>query len=408
MIVLLLFIFSALLLGSFHLGAVSVRVIVSIVMICFLIFRRKKTNYVPLKKSPLIIYSIFLLIALICKMLSSSLSGLDEVSPYATRLLAYFLLCYIAYIAIDRITISTTDIRKIFILLCGICVFNDIVTYLQYTGNDIGVGLGMMFYTTESDYLKKVVENFSRLDEIKIAMPGIFGHGAVNGYMVSTLGILPMYFLLGNGRKYWKLGFVLFIISLVGAYCCQERAGFGLLLLFALFSIWKFSANLLKFAVPTFIVLFILAYYDNIANLILTQDIGRYTELTKFEDDRIILLNNALEFIQKNLLLGGDVLYSNTYGLTPHNVIFHAFVYSGLFGAIVVLYLTFHMLRDSFRIIKISNAGTVTYFFACALTIYLLNGLVHSSSLITGDVIIWILYASMLRSKQLEIKKFRI
>lgn len=404
MILLLFFLFSVLLLGSFHIGGFSVRVIASIAMMAFLFLRSRKANYLPLKKKPILIYTAFLLITFLSKELSSNLSGVDEVSPFATRLSAYFLLCYIAYISIDRIAISVTDIKKILILLCGICVIDDVVTYLQYSGNSIGTGLGMMFSTSEGDYLRKVAENLDRLDEIQIAMPGVFGHGAVNGYMVSTLGILTVYYLVGNGWKYWKFGVVLFTLALLGAFSCQERSGFGLLLLFALISIWKFSARFFKFSVPLFLLLFIISNYDSLVDLLLTQDIGRYSELTKFDNNRAMLLKNALDFIQDHLLLGGDVLYGSIYGLTPHNVIPHAFIYSGVFGAIVVLYLTFYMLRDAYRIIKASTAGTMSYFFACALTIYLLNGFFHSSSLITGDVIIWILYASMLRSHQLEIE----
>lgn len=129
------------------------RVIASIAMMAFLFLRSRKANYVPLKKKPILIYTVFLCISFLCKEVSDNISVLDnEVSPFVTRLLAYFLLCYIAYFSIDRIAISANDIKKILILLCGICVIDDIATYLQYTGNVVGIGLGMMFSTSESDY----------------------------------------------------------------------------------------------------------------------------------------------------------------------------------------------------------------------------------------------------------------
>lgn len=401
MVILLIFLFSSLLLGSFHVGGVSIRVLSSIIMIGYLFFYRKKTSLFRIKYKPLVIYTAFLLITFITKLLSGLFSGEDEVSPFATALLAYFLLCYVAFISIDKIVYNESSVKKVFILLCGICFLNDIVTYLQYSSNELGIGLGMIFSTSEGDYLKNVAENLNRLDEIKIAMPGIFGHGAVNGYMTSTLGILSLYFLVGNGKRFWKLGALLYIISLVGAFCCQERSGFGLLLLFSMLTFWKFSSRLFKLSIPVIIVIGYIAYYDNFVNLITFQEIGRYTELTKFDDGRIALLNNAFEFISNHFLLGGDVLYSKLYGLTPHNVFLHAIIYSGILGGLVVLYLTIYMLYDAYKTISNSKSGTLAYFFACALIIYLLNGIFHSSSLVTGAVIIWIIYACMLRSNQI-------
>jgi len=400
MILFLIFLFASLLLGSFHLGGVSVRVLSTIAMIGYLVIYRGKTYLFKIKYEPLAIYTVFLLITFITKFLSGLSSGEDEIAPFVTSLLAYFLLCYVAFISIDRLVISESHVKKVLILLCGICFLNDIATYLQYTGNGLGIGLGMMFSTSEEDYLNIIAENLNRLDEIRNAMPGIFGHGAVNGYMTSSLGILSLYFVR-NGRKFSKLGVLLYIVSLVGAFCCQERSGFGLFLLFSMLTFWKFSSWLFKISFPVILFIGCIAYYDNLGALIVSQDLGRYTELTAFDDTRKSLVNNALEFISNHFLLGGDVLYSKLYGLTPHNVFLHALIYSGFLGAIIVLYLTIYMLIDAYKTISNSKSGTLAYFFACALTIYLLNGIFHSSSLVTGDVIIWIIYACMLRSNQI-------
>ncbi len=401
MIVLLIFLFSSLLLGSFHVGSVSIRVLSTLVMIGYLFIYRKKSHHLKIKYRPLVIYTVFLLIAFITKLLSGSFSGEDEIGPFVLALLAYFLLCYVAFISIDRLVYNESSVKKILILLCCICFLNDIVTYLQYSGNELGIGLGMMFSTSEGEHIKRIAENLNRLDEIRVAMLGIFGHGAVNGYMTSTLGILSLYFFVGNGKRFWKFGALLYIASLVGAFCCQERSGFGLLLLFSMLTFWKFSSRLLKLSIPAIIVIGSIAFYDHFVDLFSSLDIGRYAELTTFDDTRKRLIDNASEFISNHFLLGGEVLYGKLYGLTPHNVFFHAIIYSGILGGVVVLYLTAYMLFDAYKTISTSKSGTLSFFFACALAIYLLNGFFHSSSLITGDVMIWIAYASMLRSNQI-------
>lgn len=370
-------------------------------MICYLFFYKRKVYQGNLKFEPLLLYTLFLLISLLVKIISGGITGVDEVFPLGIDLLAYFLLCYIAYFSIDKIVVNFTNIKAIFLLLCIICIINDIVTYLQYAGNELGIIMSMMFSAIEEDNFENIANNLDRIDDVQLAMPGIFGHGAVNGYMTSTLGILSMYYFVGNGKTHWKLGIILYFVSLVGVFCCQERSGFGLFLVFSLLTFWRFSSRLFKQSIPIVLFLGFVACYYFFSDLLFSQDIGRYTELTKIGDNRSKLITNALEFISNNLLLGGNVLYGNLYGLTPHNVILHALIYSGIFGALIVLYLTFYMLRDAYLTIRRSKTGTLAYFFACALTIYLLNGLFHSSSLVTGDIIIWILYSCMLRSNQL-------
>lgn len=401
MIILLFFIFAALLLGSFHIGGISIRVILSVIMLIALFIPQKKRVKTNVKYTPIILYSVFLVISYFAKLISGMNSGVDELTPFLTNLLAYFLLCYISYFAIFKFVSSMKDIKFILILLVGICVFNDIVTYLQYIGNPLGIRLGMIFYTSEGGYIANIAENIDRLQDMRAAMPGIFGHGAFNGYMTSSLGILSLYFCTGNGKKYWILGFVLFALALVGAFCCQERAGFGLLILFSLITFWKFSSKNNKFIIPIIFIGLIIFNLNSILDLMQSQEMGRYAELTKFEDNRSRLVSNAIRFISSNFFIGGEVLYSKLYGVTPHNVILHAFIFSGLLGACVVLILTFYIIRNAYKTIINSHTASMVYFFACGLTIYLITGFFHSSSLITGDVCIWILYGCMLKGNQL-------
>lgn len=395
--VLIIFIFSALLLGSFHIGGISIRVLMAFVTTAYLYFNYNSTNKTKIKKKPLIIYSVFLLISLTVKLLSGAISGVEEMLPYFKRLFAFFLICYVSYFSIDKIVQTPKSLNQIFMVLIAICILNDVATYLQYIGNPIGIILGNIFYTSEGEYMDKLENNFDRLNEITMAIPGIFGHAAINGYMTSSLGILSLYYLVGKGKRYWILGLIFFIFAFLGSFCCQERSGMGLFLLFSIYSLWKLNSKILKKLLPLTIGVGLLFFYDSIINIIGSNDIGRYGEMLTFGSTRQNLINNAISFISENFILGGEVAYGQQYGLVPHNFFLHAVIASGIFGALIVYYLFFYMLRDAYRIIRKPKDGSCEYFFACGLSIYLLNGIFHTSSLISGDILIWIFYPLMLK-----------
>lgn len=395
--ILILFIFSVLLLGSFHIGGISIRVLMAVLTIAYVCFHSESKQNIKLKKEPLAIYSIFLLVSLIVRILAESITGVDEIAPFLKRILAYFFICYVSYWAVDKIVISSKALLQILSLLVAICFLNDFATLLQYQGNPIGLTLGAIFSTSEGEYMENLVSNFDRLDELNMPMPGIFGHAAINGYMCSSLGILSLYFLIGSGRKYWIMGSILFLFALIGSFCCQERSGLGLLIIFSLYSLWKFNRKLFKYALPLCIFLGFIFFFNTIMTYITSDNLGRYSEMLTFESNRQHLIKNAIDFISRNYILGGEVSYGQQYGLVPHNFFLHAIIASGIIGALIVYYLFFYMLRDALRIIRKSKNGSTSYFYACGLSIYLLNGIFHTSSLISGDVLIWILYPLMLK-----------
>lgn len=403
MLILILFIFSILLLGSYHIGGLSIRVIFTVVIAGYLFFNKKNTK-ITFDSTPVYLYLIFILVSVICKILSGGFSGMNELGPLIKRIFANYVVCIIVYYAIDAFVKTYRDLNKILILLISICLINDIATLLQYMGNPIGIAIGLLFTTNESEYFTRIADNLHRVTEMKAAMPGIFGHGAINGYMTASLGILSLYYLCKDTHNIGEkiLGIILYIFAAIGTFCCQERSGFGLFIMFSFLILWRFYGKLIKYLLPIIFIaaiIFIGKYFvvtDHIDNL------GRYSNLLEFDDDRKDLLYNAIDFIQNNILLGGEMAYEHIYGLTPHNVLLHAFIYSGLIGAAIIIYLTFYMISQGCKIIFKPQQVRISYFFACSLLIYILNGFVHSASLITGEVIIWILYASMMKSYSLR------
>lgn len=402
MLILILFIISSLLFGSYLVGPFSIRVYVAVFTIAFLLYRKIvfKDNF-NLSYSSIRIYLLFLFFTLIAK----AFSGPFEIDGYLKDLLAMHLIAIASYIAIDLLVKNREQIRIILMVLIIVGVFNSIVSILQYNGNPTGFLIGQFFATSEIEYILNLETRFLASPELQLgafAVPGIFGHGANNGGMNATLCILSLYFIFGKEKRLWWVAIIIFAIGVIGSFVIQERSPMGLLTLFTLFIIWKYSPRELLISL-CIVGCFILFYFD-LFSLLDPDKIGRFADITKFDSDRQQLVQNAITFISDHWLLGGDYLYHQVYDLTPHNFILHALIYSGLFGALTVFVLFVKIIVDTGRILICDKIRIPAFFFGCALIIFLANGFTHSSSLITGDNIIWLLYALTLRDIQLNKK----
>jgi hypothetical protein len=104
-----------------------------------------------------------------------------------------------------------------------------------------------------------------------------------------------------------------------------------------------------QFVIPLVFILFFEFSYNQ-------QDLGRYTS---FEDSqRVRIFHISLEFISKNLFFGGQnqfarLLLSNNINVkTSHNIFLNSFIFSGIFGAITVIYLYFKMVFNCIIMLK--------------------------------------------------------
>lgn len=400
MLILILFIISSMLFGSYLIGPFSIRVYAAIALIIYLLYRRiVRKEHFNLPYSSIWIYLLFLFFTLIAKIFS----GPFEIDGFFKDLFAMHLIAITSYIAIDLLVKHPKQIRAILILLIIIGLFNSIVSILQYNGNPSGFIIGQFFATSEIEYISNLETRFLVSSELQLgafAVPGIFGHGASNGGMNATLCILSLYFIFSKEKRLWWVALIIFAIGIAGSFVVQERSPMGLLAIFTLLTIWKYSSK--KVLIPLYAIgCFILFYFDLFSSLD-PEKIGRFTDITKFDSERQQLVQNAIVFIADHWFLGGDYLYHQLYGMTPHNFILHALIYSGLVGALTVFALFIKIIIDAGRIFIYDKIGIPAFFFGCALVIFLANGFMHSSSLITGDNIIWLLYALMLRDVQLE------
>lgn len=404
MYVLLTFLFCALVLGSKLIGPLSIRVYATIFLIGYLLLKKKRGNNIHyLKSYPITAYICFLLYLLIVKFFSQEfVSNVDELSIFFKNILAFYFVGIIGYVGINYLLITKRDARNLVLFLTVLALANTFISYLQYKGNPLGVGFAIVLTSDPGEYVKKIQENLDRVSDLNLALPGIFGHGVINGYYEACFAMISLYYFFINQGINKFVAIVTFLLLLYGSFIIQERSPMGLLLIFSMFAFWKYDRK--NFTIIALIgVIVVIVALPTITAMLASDDMGRYAKMFELGSKREHLIDNALLFISDHLLLGGEIHYGKIYGLVPHNFALHAFIVGGLVGAIFVFYLFCYIFKDIYYTMKWAKNLQLSYFFASALSIYLLNGFFHTSSLLTGDIMIWVLYAAMLRCRQLKV-----
>lgn len=368
------------------------------------IFNKKQLSKFKITKKPIYITLLFLLICLITKILSQTLytQYIDELSPFFKRCFANFLPSLIAYMIIAMYIKSTKQLKYCLNYFIVMGIINAIVSWLQAKGNPIGIVFAKIFLTGESETIDYVNERLESISTKFIPVPGIFGSSAKNGYMTACLGILPIYYILHKGLITKMVGICSLCITIIGCFSCQERSAFGLLLIFIIFSFIKSQSKALRFSIYAILFIAPVILFDSLSQILSSDAAGRMSKITEFGDNRTQLVSSALDFISEHFLLGGDRLYESIYEISPHNFLLHSFIYGGIIGAIIIIYLYIYLLRQSYIVFKKYYSNSLQFMYGSSLSILLLNSLFHSTSLITGDVCIWIFTALMLKAEELN------
>ncbi len=398
MILFSLFTVAVMLLGSFYIGPLSLRVYSAILMILYIGFRivSRETSF-RLSYKVIWIYLLFLVTTFIAK----TFSGPFELEGYWKAMLAYHLVCMLCYAGVDLCVTTRHRVHIILVILIGICVFNSIVTLMQYNGNEMGLFIGHAFSSSDVKSIEDIAEildsNYATDDVYRYVPPGIFLRGASNGYVSAPLCILILFYFFKSKSYITKFFMAIcFITGVVACFYIQERAAMASLLLGILFVGCRFLSKK-QIALIAVVGLIGFLYMSIDLN---ESTLGRYVNMLEIDATRLRLWNASLDFIAEHWLWGGERLWHISY-LTPHNFVLHTLIYSGIFGALVMFWLFIRIVRDAVRYLWV-KIPVPSLFFAVALLMFLSLGFTHSGSLTTGEALPWILYALMLRSKQLE------
>lgn len=393
------FIISVVLLGSITVGPLSIRVYMTVVMMIHLLWlsSSKKynkyiaTDYIFIKLY--ILFQVFMGVALL-------LNGEIFEYQFFKILLAYHLVSIITFGAIENYVKSYQDVNRTILLLSVIMLINNTATILQYLGNDIGWAIGMLLGDIQNnmDFLDfhESLLGYSRT-------PGIFGSVVNNAFAIAVFSPLPLCLVNRDNRTVYKIfAIASLIVASVACFMTQQRAAFYLFLL--CFAIYLFVA-IRKHAI-IIVVLGVLAMlfvdglnFDN-------MDIGRLSKTT--DDARSGLYKHAFEFISEHPILGGPMSFQRMAGLSSHNVALDSWIFAGFFGFVTMMILICKTLQSGIKtfIRGINVKGQDRYMIFCSVAVInaMVYGFTHNTSYLTGNALIFIVLALMLKSSNINYK----
>lgn len=313
---------------------------------------------------------------------------------YFKKLLAYHFVCIITFLAIERFVNNRTDVSIVILLLTCVMLLNNITTIFQFIGNNIGWSIGQFFgdISENVDFAEShdTILGFSRT-------PGIFGNVVNNAFAIAVFSPLALCLLNNNTKGFLKIfALVSYIIAFVACFMTQQRAAFYLLL----FCLVVYLFVAIKKNAIIFVVLSVLAMiflddlnFDN-------MDIGRLSETTS--DSRSRLYKHAYAFISEHPILGGPMSFQKMAGVSSHNVALDSWIFAGFFGFITMIVLICKTLISGINtfIKGLNVAGQDRYKIFCSIAVInaMAYGFTHNTSYLTGNVIIFIALALMLKS----------
>lgn len=378
----LIFVVSIIFGGSIYFGPATMRQYMSVVMGLYIIknfgiLRRFFNSYIYL----------FLLFTLIYG-LSSLYEG--EFSTYLRLLISAYFVAIVAYLATCLFIVRFREYQSIIItfLLCGL--INGFITLLQFLNNPIALSIGALFVDANND--QKMAElSHIMAGESGVAQMGLLGDAVLNGFLM----VLMPLFVMGFIYKVEKVSMskhilyaVLYSFFIICLFAIQERFAFLLAVALTILTVYYFSPKTKKV-----LVMLVMLSVAMMIPVIMSQEWfveSRFSE-DAGEDSRISIYSYYVAYIFEHPLLGGINTARRAFSHAPHNFIINAYCYAGFLGGTVILLVILRQLKTAFVLLK--NKFMVGI--ALAYVGYTFNGLTHNSSIVTGDVILWILWGIM-------------
>ena len=391
----ILFVIAVLTCGSINIGPFSLRVYATVLMLFFLIIAYKKgvQSDLHITRGYIWLYLSFVIYLFIALVLNGGIGQYD----YFRKALAYYLVCCVAFFAVDYFVDSYKQIRYLVIAFSLLILFDSLITILQFNSNLVGWRIGTFFRGIDqwSD-----IAGTQGVDVGVSILPGIFGHPVANAFFlaVTTPLLLSM---LANNRSFLGIAYYLGVISLsvIACYYIQQRAAFFLLILILLFHFIKFIfTNKSPLLIPLTIIVVALVLFSFMD--LSSFNWGRLTDSTN--SDRQSLWNMAFVVINDYMILGNPNVYNSQSELSAHNVLLDSFVASGIIGFILMSILFFKTLFVSAVYSFINKCSVYSRVFAYSVFISMVMGLFHNTSYYTGEVIIFICLALLLKAEKFD------
>lgn len=396
-ILIIIFIIAVIIFNSFNIGLLSVRVYATIAMSLYLLYNIKGfgcNHVIPISNTYIKLYGGFLAIFLLSLIANGEIAEFD----YFRRLMAFHLVCFVAFYAIFLKVNNKEQISLILVSLLAIILIDGVLTIFQASGNSLAWEVAEKISPIE-----EVEDNTRERDTILGAsiIPGIFGGVVRNAYYLASL--LPLTILFFSDKRLFVRCFAIitFIIGFLAIYVTQQRAAFYisvfiLILYLLVISIKKPISILLSIVVLFFAWSYIERSFSEI-------DFGRLLQSDNTGREDIWAV--AYDFIPSHIFFGGPVEFQKKAGLSAHNLFFDSLIFSGIGGFILLMIFTIKIgttcIKKTVGYIN-NSCSLMTLSLAMSMSACTLYGFTHNTSVLTGEVIVFILLSLLLKSIKLD------
>lgn len=392
----ILFFVCSLLYGSWYIGPVTPRQLMAVVMLMYLIIKKKVVfdKYIN-------IYLGFISFYLLSNILSGH--SIDAIK----FVVSFFMVACIGYWA----TLYLFEIRNglkvlIYTIIC-IGLFNALVTTDQLLHYNIFTSIVDTLHLSDGfEVFSDKHTNYedSTGNEFIYALPGILQDPVTNGYFSAIATISALTLPLVYNRIY---NYIPWLLILIGCFATQQRTSFvgAILLSFVIlyyitFNIDSNKKNKNTWYIPTILLVSSLFFLLN--NSISMET--RYDDLFDMSS-RTNLADYSFEFIRNNFFFGGIFTFFEQYQVYPHNLLFNALIVGGFFGAILIfIILSFHI-KSCISIFSKRKKDLLSLIPCFVIVSMLGNSLFHNQSIVYGDFVYWC-FAAYLTKKATKKKKF--
>ena len=316
--------------------------------------------------------------------LSSAITG--YLTPFLRRLIGFYFVAYVGYwstIILAKKYNALPMLAKLFIFIGLLDAFFTIGQFFNISFiTSLPPALGIIVDDSILDSLDTGDEAFG------LSLPGIMATDVYNGYFLMVVGILSLYFLKG-GFKFIAL--VPWGVSVVASFMVQQRGPFYILVLLSMFMLYRTLAqSKSKFKVAIImILLFALPFAAEFFIDYLMSGDSRFN-IGLASTNRDIIFQQCLTYINDHILLGG--YYQSK--LAPHNQILSAWIMGGLVGVVIILWMVVSQSILSIKLAfsRITESSFVYIVFSLAFLGFTMNSMLHNAGIISGDLVLWILW----------------
>lgn len=286
-----------------------------------------------------------------------------------------------------------------------IAIISAIVAYGQFFGNPIAFAIPQILRIdlgeTLSDYYQKYDDFHGRY------VSGLFDIVSA-GYFFSAASVFALY---NKNGKIKIINYVFFIIIIFALFLVQERSGLAIGITFALLYLFlsfkRVPSIILSTAIGAVIVLLL---WGEIIEGTIDVNSMRYFEKIS-QTSRMDLFANSLDFFAKHPL-GAIYQWIEEGHEQAHNVLSNSFLYGGLFGGIIILWIIIMQMCICARILYMhivqNRYSSILVIFCMAYFDYTFNSFFHNPSIVGGTPFYFVLWGAVSSIYNVENKKISI